>query len=266
MKKNLILFSVLLIIALLSGCKSKQSLSGSGEKATSSRHLVKLIEQAQPDFTTMNASSISVKANISDKRVSASLKIKTDSVIVLSVVPFLGVEAYALELYPDRWILYDKLKRNYYTDNYEYLYYKFGINFDFHALQSLLSARFFSVGENQADLKKLQVTPLESNKNSIRFETKNMIQITTTYGNHVIEKVILSDKDENHKLITTYENYIVTKGINYPQNITFELFSENKFIAGLDMKIQKVAFNTDLKLTTSNPERYTRRTLDQLLK
>jgi len=261
-----IIFTI--VFALFASCKSKQSLTRSGEKATSTRHLVKLIEQAEPNFTTLNASNISINLSLNGtkRNVSASLKIKTDSVIVLSIIPFLGIEMFSIEFYPEEWIVFDKINRVYYTDNYEYLYYKLGIDANFNAFQSLFSARLFAVGEEKIDVKKLKFIPLESNKSKLEFESKNIKQNTVTHSNHTIEQVILTDKDETHKLTTTYNDYVELRGINYPRNTTIELFNENNIVVGLNMRIQKITFNSDLKLSSSNPERYTKSTLDQLIK
>ena len=243
-------------------------MSGSGETATSARHLVKLIEQAQPKFNTMNASNISIDVDLGDKKmnVSASLKIKTDSLVVLSVVPFMGIEMFSIEFHPEKWIIFDKINRNYYTENYEYLYHKLGIDADFASFQSLFSAHLFSVGEKEVDAKKLKHTPLESGKNKLQFESRSVKQSTTANANHTIEQVRLTDKSETRVLAATYSDYSETRGVNYPRNIILELFSSNDLGINLNMKIQKVTFNSDLKLSLSNPDRYKKATLDQLMK
>ena len=266
--KNKILTLSILIAVLLVSCKSKQSLDGSGEKATSVRHLVKLIEQAQPSFTTVNASNISVGVNMNGKKmnVSANLKIQTDSIVVLSIIPFMGIELYSIELYRDKWIVFDKINRLYYTDNYEYLHYKLGIDADFTTFQSLFSARLFSAGEKEVDAKKLRFTPLEAGKNKLDFESKSVKQSTITYLNHTIEQVILTNKTETHRLTTTYNDYVESRGVNYPRNIAIRVFDKNDLMMSLDLKIQKINFNSDLKLSLSNTERYTQSSLDQLIK
>lgn len=266
MRKNVLITSIL-IIALFASCKSKQSLTESGEKASSVRHLVKLIHHAEPNFTTMNANSISINVNTGGKKmnVSASLKMEKDSIILLSITPFLGIEMYSVELYPDKWFFYDKINRNYTTNDYDYLLYKFGIDAGFSTFQSLFSARLFSIGEKEVDVKKLRYTPMESNKSKLEFDSRNMKQSTTTYSDHTIEQVALQNRVGSHRLETTYSNYIETKGVNYPRNILLEFIYMDNVELSLNMKIQKATFNAPLKLTPSNPERYTRSTLDQLI-
>ena len=261
------IFSLLLIFSFVS-CKSKQSLIRPGEKATSASQLVQFIERAQPTFNTMNADRISINAMVGDQswNVSAALRIQTDSVVVLSVMPFMGIEMFTLFLYQDNWQLFDRINRNFYTDSYEYFYYKFGVAVNFEILQSLFSAQLFSVGEKEVDAQNLEFIPMESNKNQLRFESRTMKQITTTHGNHMIERVVLTNTKETQTLIATYNDYDQTRGINYPRHIVVELLNGTQTVMALDMRIQRVSFNSALTLPSLNPQRFTRSTLDQLLR
>jgi hypothetical protein len=261
------IFSLLLILSFAS-CKSKQSLIRSGEKASSAQQLVQFIERAQPTFSTMNADRISINATVGDQQmnVSAALRIQTDSVVVLSVMPFMGIEMFTLFLYQDKWELFDRINRNFYTDSYRYFYHRFGVDVSFETLQSLFSAQLFSVGEKEVDARRLEFTPMESNKNQLRFESRTMKQTTTTHANHTIERVLLTNTRETQTLIATYNDYDQTRGINYPRHIVVELLDGTQTVMALDMRIQRVSFNSALSLPSLNPQRYTRSTLDQLLR
>lgn len=266
--RKIIFISLAVVMVLLSSCKGSRSLE-KGAQATSFEHLIKLIQKAAPSFTTMNASNTSITVNFDGQQMntSASIRMITDSVMILTVSPFMGIELYSVELYPNRWILYDKMNRNYYTDNYDYLFYKFGIRVDFNALQSLFSARLFAIGQDKINAKKCEYTPLEFGKNQIECESERITQTIQTADNHTIEKVTLEDRNKTFNLTTTYSDYMVTKGVNFPRNIRIEASTMNGMMpATANIKIQKIAFDTELKLSVSNPERYTRKTLDQLIK
>ena len=172
---------------------------------------------------------------------------------------------FTLELYRDHWRLFDRINRNFYTDSYRYFFHRFGIDINFETLQSLFSARLFSIGETEVDARRLEFTPLEANKNQLRFESRTMKQTTTTHANHTIKRVLLTNARETQTLIASYEEYAVSRGVNYPRHIMIELLDGSQTVLGLDMRIQRVSFNSDLRLPTLNPERFTRRTLDQLL-
>lgn len=265
-KANVFILFVLILMALLPSCKGTRSLER-GEQPASFRHWVKLMQQHESSFVSMNASRISVKAGMGEKElnVSASLRMRTDSAIVLSVIPFMGIEMYTLELYPDRWMLYDKVNRVYYTDTYEYFNLKWGVKVDFDTFQSLFSTRFFSNGTKGMNAQNWKYTPMESGKNKIERTEGAFRQSLTAYADHTVEQVVWSDRDEHFALMATYRDYAVNRGVNYPKNILLECLADGAALLRLDMKVEKVSFNTDFRLNPANPERYKRASLDQLL-
>lgn len=267
MKRADLFILIVLSLALLSGgCRGTRTLE-KGDRPTSLRHLVKLVEQNEPAFTTMNASNISIGVTAGDKKlnVSAALKIKTDSVILLSILPFMGIEMYSLELYPDRWMLYDKFNRTYYTDTYEYFYYKMGLKVDFPTLQSLFSARYFSAGAGSFDLSKAKYTPLESGKSTIETTKGPLNQYMVVNAGNYIEEVSWSDDGGLFQLTTTYKDYVPNRGVVFPRNIVVELFSGDNPMGSLDIKMQKITFNSELRLSLSDPERYKKGVIGNLM-
>jgi hypothetical protein len=248
-------------------CRGKRALVR-GEQATSARQLVQFIEQAQPKFNTLDANSVSINANLGGNNMSitATMQIKTDSIIVLTGNMMRFVPVFRLELHPNHWILFNKVHRAYYTDRYQYFYYAFGVNVNFETFQSLFSAQLFSIGEREVDARRLEFTPLEDNRNKLTFESRNMIQTTTTHGNHTIEQVVLRGRNQPQTLVATYSDYNETRGINYPRNINIELLDGEQTVFGLDMRIQRVSFNSDVQISSPNRQRFTRSTIDQLLR
>jgi len=266
-KKSIVGIFVILFIISFSSCRSRQNLVRPGAQATSAQHLVQMIEQAQPAFSTMNADRISVNARLGGQQmnVSARLQMQTDEVIVLSIMPFLGIEMFTLKLFPDRWELFDRINRNFYTDNYRYFQFRFGVDVNFESLQSLFSARLFSAGESQVNARNLVFTPLEDNRNQLQFNGRTMRQTTTTHPNHTIERVLLTNLNETQTLTASYNDYETTRGVNFPRRINIEVLDGEEQVLALDMRIQRVTFNSPLSLPHLNPERFTRRTLDYLL-
>jgi hypothetical protein len=82
---------------------------------------------------------------------------------------------------------------------------------------------------------------------------------------YIIQQVILKAKDSNYQLETDYANFTVVNGVNFPQSISL-LASNQKTKAACEFSILRVEFNTDLKFSPINPDRFTRGDIDQLLK
>lgn len=265
-KKYRLLIIVISTTLLLFSCKGKKALT-EGEKATSTRHLVTLIEQAEPKFKVLNANNISLSATMGGKTqsVTAALRMITDSVIIVSVYPFLGIELYSVELYPDKWILYDKMNRKYATDDYNYLYHQLGITADFYTFQSLFSANLFSIGEKQVDYKKLDFISHEQ-QNELIYENQYVKQTSRTNKAHTLDEVILESRKNDYKLTMSYSDYVVTRDVIYPRSFVMKAVAEGVSVIDLNFKIQKISFNGEPKFTSSNQDRYTRTTIDQLMK
>ncbi len=262
-----IFICIILTVVLLASCKSTKTIQ-KAPKPDSFEQLVTERKDAEPKFTTMNASNTSISVNLNGQQinVSASLRIITDSVIVLSITPFMGIELFSVELYPDHWILFDKLNKDYYTDNYEYLFYRFGIRTDFYMFQSIFSAQLFFLSGDKPDKKKCKYETLENNKNLIICEYGQITQTVQTAEDHSLEQLKFQNKDENFSFNAVYSDYMVTKGVKFPRKMNFDALAlKGNINLQMNLNIQKVTFNTELKISFSNPQRYNKKTLDQLL-
>ena len=92
-----------------------------------------------------------------------------------------------------------------------------------------------------------------------------MLQNTEISSQYQIQKVVLKAKNSDYQLQTDYSEYTLINGVNFPQKITL-LATDQKSKATCDFSILRVEFNTDIKLSPTNPDRYTLGNIDQLLK
>jgi hypothetical protein len=139
------------------------------------------------------------------------------------------------------------------------------VDVDYFSFQALLSAQFFCVGKKEVIPDSCKLTQSTSGENKIEFTTDKMLQSTQLSALNMIEQVVLKTKNSDYQLQTDYKDYTVVNGINYPQKIALQA-SNQKMKASCDFSILRVEFNTDIKLTPTNPDRYSRSDIDQLLK
>lgn len=264
--KKIVVLTLIAIVILLGSCKSKKIVT-EGERASSARHLVDLIQQSQPSFSTMNANNLKVNVEVNGVAYSspASIKIITDSVIVFSVYPFLGMEMFSLELYPDKWIFYDRMNLKYAMDDYQFFSRRYGVNLSFRDFQSIFSAQFFELGGAEVNYKRYKFIPFDGDKHEIIFENEQVKQISCINSINVVKNISLQSKTNNYLLTVQYSDYAIDKGVNYPHNIIMDMAIDNKTNISLNMDVQKVSFNSNVKLSLANQDRYTRTTIDQIL-
>jgi len=260
--------SILLITLVLVSCKTTKTIGKQGgTKSTNPvAQFIEQVQKVQPEFKTANISKMSLELNMGDRKVnvSASCKIRKDSAMFVSFQVF-GFEVFKTELMPDSMRVFDKMNRRYYVVDYSFFGKRFGVNVDYHSLQSLFTAQLFCVGHRDIPADSLKMVAVDNIAKTLNFESGNIIQSTTLSLQNVIQSVLLKAKNSDYQLQTTYSDYTNTNGINFPQNIAI-MANGQKAKVNCTFSILSVEFNTDLKFAATSTDRYTRGELDQLLK
>jgi len=267
MKQRTILF-ITITMLIMSACKTtrhiaKPTLPTSNEIS----QLVENVKKVQPQFKTANISKMSLAFNVNEREVnvSAVCKMIKDSAIFISIQPFMGIELFKAELKSDSIKVYDKMNHRYYVSDYGFFKKRFGVDVDFNSFQALLSAQLFCIGKKEMLTDSCKLTTLASGVNTIEFNSVNMHQNTEISSLNQIQRVVLKAKNSDYLLQTDYTEYSLINGVNFPQKITL-LATDQKSKATCDFSILRVEFNTDIKLSPTNPDRYSLGDIDQLLK
>ncbi|MDR1676587.1 MAG: DUF4292 domain-containing protein [Tannerella sp.] len=79
----------------------------------------------------------------------ASLKIRKNDQIQLSLQPLLGIEAFRIDLTPDSIWIVDRLNKRYLAENFSRLKDTFRVEFNFYNLQALFTNQLFLPGETE---------------------------------------------------------------------------------------------------------------------
>jgi len=267
MKQRIILF-IAITMLIMSACKTtrhiaKPTLPTSNEI----NQLVENVKKVQPQFKTANISKMSMAFNLNEREVnvSAVCKMIKDSAIFISIQPFMGIELFKAELKADSIKVYDKMNHRYYVSDYGFFKRQFGVDVDFNSFQALLTAQLFCIGKKEMLTDSCRLITLATGVNKIEFTSGNMLQNTEISSQYQIQKVVLKAKNSDYQLQTDYSEYTLINGVNFPQKITL-LATDQKSKATCDFSILRVEFNTDIKLSPTNPDRYTLGNIDQLLK
>jgi hypothetical protein len=131
---------------MLSSCKTKQITTTSSELSVVD-YTVAQVQQQQPQFSYLNISKMDIVANYGTQQLSfrATVKAVTDSLLVFSVQPLLGVEMFRLEFTPTSFRIIDKWNRKYTDNTYDFLRYSLGVDVNFNVIQALFFNQLFVV-------------------------------------------------------------------------------------------------------------------------
>jgi len=140
-------YRFLLLISLLAGglfffsaCRSLKPLTGKALKEMSFGQLYGKMEKSKQSFSSLHAKlSISYqKGNNEPVQLRAQIRLKNDSIIWMSIVPAMGIEAARVVLTADSVKLLNRLKKNYVLGSYHLLDSLMHTSINYDILQALL--------------------------------------------------------------------------------------------------------------------------------
>ena len=274
MKTNKIILVLILIASILAGCKTQQRKQKPGEDHTTPRISICDLTQksctAQPNFTTMNISKMSMSINYGQMTftVKSSIRIATDSLLSISIQPALGIEMFRAEFTPSGFKVYDKMNRRYSENSYEYIKLSWGLDVDYKAIEALFSHRMF--------------IPQSTDPNEIckDFHIEHLADTTAIVSNTPIGKYTQQfDIDMNNYRLTMsglrYYDQLVA-AITYGALKSFDkiLFPETVYLqttmteteVSATLNIEKIKFNEPLSISPINTSRYKKVGFMELIK
>ena len=264
MKTNKILIILILIASILAGCKTQQRKQRPDQHRIAPRISVCDLTQksydAQPSFSTMNISKMSMSINYGQMTftVKSSIRIATDTLLSISIQPALGIEMFRAEFTPSGFKVYDKMNRRYSENSYEYIKLSWGLDVDYKAIEALFSHRLF--------------IPQSTDPNEIckDFHIEYLADTTSIVSNTPIGKYTQQfDLDMNNYRLTMsglrYEDQLVM-AITYGTLKSFDktLFPETVYLqttmtetnVSATLNIEKIKFNEPLYISPINTTRY----------
>lgn len=153
-KQYTILICISSFFLLLSSCstlkKEKVQRGDYKIKNINDLQLHKQIEAKYLDFETLYMKKVAVEYSQDNKEQSfrCNLRIKKDSIIWLSASK-MGIEGFRIKLTQDSIFIIDRLHKQYFKGNYQYLNNKFNTDFDFFIIQSILTNQIPEYGKKK---------------------------------------------------------------------------------------------------------------------
>jgi hypothetical protein len=247
-------------LVLFVSCKTTKNLTKTETEtkisSSNSYDFITKVQLNQPSFTTANMSkiSISLKLEKQEMNVSASCKIRRDSVIYLSIQPFLGIELFKAEIMPDSVRLFDKMNAKLYVSSYDLFSEKIGVKLDFKSFQAILTNQLFTIDKINLSSAKLTST---IGHQQIEFQKNSIKQLTDISDNFNILKTLMTDERRNNQFSINYQGFSSTNGVNFPREINLLAKNNNK-TASCKLLIEKVEFNSPIHFIPTNAQRFTR--------
>lgn len=257
--------SILKYVLLSLFCFASLSFCVAAQKTSNAADSIAAVSAIQgklyvPQIESMNAAKSKFSINYKGQNISvtASVKMKKDSAIQLSLFPFLGIEMVRVILRPDSVTIIDKNNRYYCVYDYGILKTKFGVEVTFSDVQALLMNAPLSALSNATGFKSAD-TGYEW---SASFRD---LQANYQYDKDFrLIKTNLQQPVSATTFSCTYSSFTPVNDITFPTQFVVEAVYNQKQ-TGFTLTLDKITFNAPINFSSVNLSDYNRVSLEQLI-
>ncbi len=285
---------LLVVIAglCLAACHTqKTTTTTTPRRITKEQQLVQQVIAAQPLFQTAEATKARVGITFAGQKmnINGTISIITDSIIMLSVQPLLGIEMFRIDLTPQQILVVDKMNRRYVEMSYAELGTMTGLPLTYRDLQAVFLNRMFVVGKEQSEIAKIPFT-----HNTLRTENNNDQHVLTCLIKEAVPQRIEQKgmlytfhiDPQNYSLTKTavsaftfageathqkgfaqvrYTNHQLQDNVYFPTTFLFRIEDEKKNVTECDLTLVKVRFNQPTNIRKADLSRYSQTTINKIL-
>ncbi|QCR24413.1 DUF4292 domain-containing protein [Pontibacter sp. SGAir0037] len=129
-----------------------------------------------------------------------ALRMKKDSVIWISVLPGLGIEAARIKITQDSVYVMNRLQKEYIATDYRFLSNQFRVNLNFDAVQAILIGNYQPVGREKA-IDEGQMHHVQQLRNYLLFD------YFINKESEKLQQLHVNDQQSGNNIVVKYENF-----------------------------------------------------------
>lgn len=255
LNRNLILWSVVLVL-FLSACSSrKKAATPTAEsKELSKREIKALIEGIEKNRIAYESFSTKArtKLNVDNKSFNATLniRIKSKEAIWISANAFLGIEAARILITPDRIQIINRLQSTYIDRPFSYVYQFTSKELTFEDLENLFVGNIPAFYEDPANrhLIAANMYQISGNTATLGYE----FQLSPEFR---LISTLLSESTREQSISFSYDQYQSVGAMAVPGGVRLDLRAPKTKI-NADMSYEDISYNENLSFPFQVPERY----------
>ncbi len=264
--KGVALCAVFGILCLLTSCHTQKATTGVRHRVTAEQQLAQQTIAAQPLFRTAEASKVRIRLNVSEQKfnVSGRLSIITDSIIVLSVQPLLGIEIYRAEITPEQVLVVDKMNRRYVQMDYAEVGRQTGLPLRYEDVQAVFLNRMFVIGKEQSEIERMPFTSaIVENEHRLQLHDNQLhYTFSITPQTYALTRTQASLGQSTAQV--EYLNHQLQDNVFFPTTLLFHVDDGNNRITECELTLLNVHFNQAVNIRKADLKRYTQTTINKL--
>ena len=260
------LFGICLILLLFS-CRSQKTVTRVSDptKMITESSGAEVIFTTGHSFETMKVKRMNVDfvVNGIKDNFNGNMAVSRDSLIAISIIPFLGFEAVRILCTEDSIIVINRTDRTYHASSLDYYLKKYNIPIGFDDLQALLVNEVFFYGDDYENTNYDRKIKMEDGRILYTIETLlgNMKmtnqEIAADSACHKIRDVFIIDYQRNIQMKAWYKDYNGCEKESFPNGILIDIQDKISAIS-LDIEYGQVMFDEKINVKFEIPDGYSR--------
>lgn len=264
---RILIFSLFITSMLISSCSTKKNIIRQPLREEGEAYLLGKLTESELKFDWLSARcNVAV---IDDKKskteFNGQIRMKADSVLWISLSPAMGIEVARLMITSDSIKFINRLEKNYFTGDFEFISDKFQTTIDFDILQAIILGNDMHSYENESFRAgidrmeyKLQSTNRHKNRKFHKQKDNPKILVQNIWlnpDNFKITRVNLKEfGEDNKRLQADYSSFKAIDSQLFPSSLLIEIQSEKKLI--VEINFTRLELNSAQDFPFKIPDNY----------
>lgn len=194
------------------------------------------------------------------------IRIKKDQFIWISLRPMLNIEIGRILFTEDSIKYLDRMKKEYFAENYNYIKKHFGFKMNYSIIESVLTNTFFLYPPDNSEAAYFLIENESTGANTLNavgiYSDINLSHNIMFSGhNYYITENKINLLDNNKKVIFYYSNFKVLNNTEFPSNVLVNIFDNSKESL-IDLEYSGILINKEFDLNFKIPSTYKQRSFD----
>lgn len=256
------------LMTFLWSCKTAEKAKRSDLEGKKADYLIEQMKLNEFIFDTFSAKAVvTLRQDGKKLNFKSNIRIRRDSAIWVSITPLFGIEMARVLITKDTVKVINRLEKEFFIGDYEYLNQKFNIDLEYEVLQAILlgnSIAFeldekikFSVDKEDyylGNLRKSKAKKADQKPKKIEKQKEEVVSFWINQESFKIDKFLLSDLSADRFILGEYKNQMTIEDQQIPEYLHFEV--QSALPAIVEIQYSRVSLNQALKFSFNISSKY----------
>lgn len=264
---SLVLISICLLVF---SCKNKEKASRKPLEGKKAAYLLNQLDVNEFHFDTFSTKSDFTLIQDGKKtKFKATIRLKKDSVLWMSITPALGIELARVLITQDSVKLINRLEKNYFIGDFEYINKKFNVDLRFDDIQAVMLGNSIAFEKDEklkfaidnemyylGNMAKRKANKVDDKPEKVERKKNEVVSLWLDEETFKINKFLLSDLTADRFILGAYNNHEVIEDQLLPRDLMFDIQSDKP--AKINVHFYKVSMNKPLSYSFKISSKYER--------